>query len=147
VRIEKDYEELLRLFHKYKARYCIVGAYAVAYYSRPRYTKDLDLFIDPTPENARKIIKSLNEFGFKRMGLRESDFAQKGRIIQLGYDPIRVDIVTSIDGCTFKEVWRNKASSTYGRQKVYFIGKKELIKNKKAAKRKIDKIDLEYLLV
>lgn len=143
---EKDYEGLLRLFNKNKVRYCIVGAYALAFYATPRYTKDMDILVEPVVGNGRRIIRSLNEFGFKSLRLTEKDFSRKNRIVQLGYEPLRVDILTSIDGCSFKEVWKNKRTSRYGRQKAFFIGRDELIKNKKASKRKQDKVDLGILL-
>ena len=146
MRTEKDYEELLKLFNKNKVKYCIVGAYAVAIYAVPRYTKDIDILIEASKENAQKIIKALNEFGFSSLKLTEKDFVQTEKIIQLGYEPVRVDILTSIEGCDFKEVWENKTKGAYGKQKVFFIGLNELVKNKKASKRKQDKIDLEILL-
>lgn len=146
MKVEKDYEELLRLFNKNRVRYCIVGAYAVALYVKPRYTKDMDILVEPNVENARRIINSLREFGFKKLGLKERDFAQEDKIIQLGYEPVRVDIITSIDGCSFQEIWKNKKEFPYGREKVFFIGINELIKNKKATKRKQDKVDLDMLL-
>jgi hypothetical protein len=145
-KVEKDYEELLRLFNKNKVRYCIVGAYALAFYARPRYTKDMDILVEPAIENAARIIRSLQEFGFKSSALTEKDFSQQNRIIQLGYEPLRVDILTSIEGCSFKEVWRNKITFRYGRQKAFFIGIGELIKNKKSSNRKQDKVDLDILL-
>jgi len=145
-KVEKDYEELLRLFNKNKVRYCIVGAYALAFYARPRYTKDMDILVEPAIENAARIIRSLQEFGFKSLALTEKDFSQQNRIIQLGYEPLRVDILTSIEGCSFKEVWRNKITFRYGRQKAFFIGIGELIKNKKSSNSKQDKVDLDILL-
>lgn len=74
MRIEKDYEELLRLFNKNKVKYCIVGAYAVAFYSKPRYTKDIDIVVQPEEENARRVLKALEEFGFGSLRLKEKDF-------------------------------------------------------------------------
>jgi len=145
MKVEKDYEELLRLFNKNNVKYCIVGAYAVAFYAVPRYSKDMDILIEPDVKNAKRIIKSLNEFGFKCLELTEKDFSQEGKIIQLGYEPVRVDIVTSIEGCDFKEVWKNKTCGRYGAQKVFFIGVDELIKNKKVSGRKQDEIDLDVL--
>jgi len=145
MRVERDYEELLKLFNRNKVRYCIVGAYALAFYARPRYTKDIDLLVKPDIENGKRIIKALNEFGFKSLRLSTRDFSKSGKVIQLGYEPLRVDILTSLKGCTFNEVWKNKIIGKYGRQKVYFIGMKELLKNKKASKRKQDKVDLEIL--
>lgn len=146
MRIEKDFEELLELFNKNDVRYCIVGAYAVAFHARPRYTKDMDILVEPEVTNAQKVVKSLNEFGFKSLGLTDDDFSRKGMIIQLGYEPVRVDIITSIEGCDFVEVWKNKKSGMYGSEKVFFIGKDELIKNKRISSRKQDKIDLDILL-
>ena len=146
MRVEKDYEELLKLLNKNKVRYCVVGAYAVAFYATPRYTKDMDIFIKPCIENAHRVIKTLNEFGFKRLKLKEKDISRKGKIIQLGYEPVRVDIMTSIEGCSFEEAWKTKISATYGRQKIFFIGINELLKNKRTSKRKQDKIDLDILL-
>lgn len=146
VKAEKDYEELLRLLNKYKVRYCIVGAFAVAFYAVPRYTKDMDIFVEPSKENAERILNVLRDFGFNTLKLSSSDFSYKGSIIQLGYEPIRVDIITSIDGCTFDEVWRNKKIGRYGKERIYFIGLNELIKNKQASKRKQDEADIEMLL-
>lgn len=146
MKVEKDFEELLELFNKNKVKYCIVGAYAVALYAKPRYTKDMDILVEPSIKNAHKIIKSLNGFGFKNLGLAETDFSQKNKIIQLGYEPVRVDIITSIEGSSFKQIWKNKKISQYGKQKVFFIGINELIKTKKASTRKQDKLDLDILL-
>lgn len=143
---EKDFEELLRLFNKHTVKYCVVGAFAVAFYAIPRYTKDIDVFVKTSKKNANRILDALNEFGFGTLKLSINDFCQEGRIIQLGYEPVRVDIITSIDGCTFDEVWKNRREGRYGKEKVYFIGLNELIKNKQASKRKQDKVDLEMLL-
>ena len=146
MKVEKDYEELLGLFNKNKVKYCIVGAYAVALYAKPRYTKDIDILVEPNEDNSRRIKKALNEFGFKSLGLTETDFSTRGKIIQLGYEPVRVDLITSIAGLSFKEIWANKKIANYGKEKVFFIGKDELIKAKNASGRKQDKADLEILL-
>ena len=146
MKTEKDFEELLKLFNKNKVRYCIVGAYAVAFYAEPRYTKDMDIFVEPDKDTARRIIKSLAEFGFKSLTLEEKDFIRKGKIIQLGYEPVRIDLITSIEGCDFKEVWKNRAIGFYGKQKVIFIGFDELIKNKKKSGRKQDSVDISILM-
>ena len=79
------------------------------------------------------------------MGLKEEDFSQKGMIIQLGYEPIRVDIITSINGCNFQEVWEKKQTGTYGKEEAFFISRDELIKNKEISNRKQDKVDLDIL--
>jgi len=145
MKTEKDLEELLRLFNKNKVRYCIVGAYAVAFHAEPRYTKDMDIFVEPDKDNANRIIKSLKEFGFGSLSLEEKDLIRKGKIIQLGYEPLRIDLMTSIDGCGFKEAWDGKAIGVYGKQKAIFIGLNELIKNKKKTGRKQDEVDISIL--
>ncbi|MDP8215275.1 MAG: hypothetical protein RAO92_06835 [Candidatus Euphemobacter frigidus] len=145
MRVEKDYEEFLRLLNKNKIKYCIVGAYAVGFYARPRYTKDIDILIEVSKANARKIIQALDEFGFGRLELSEEDFLKEGLIIQLGYEPVRIDLLTSIPGCSFKEIWDHKKLGDYGDEKVIFIGKVELIKSKQASGRKQDEADLELL--
>jgi hypothetical protein len=101
--------------------------------------------VEPTQENALRILKSLNLFGFKSLDLKDKDFTKEGAIIQLGYEPFRIDLITGIEGCSFKEVWRNRATGAYGKQKVNFIGLKELIKNKRASNRKQDQTDIALL--
>ena len=146
MRVERDYEDLLRLFNKNKVKYFIIGAYAVAFYARPRYTKDIDILVEPDIKNGERIIKALKEFGFKSLKLSAKDFAKKGRIIQLGYEPIGVDIITSIPKTNFKEMWRNKKRSKYGDERVFFIGQKDLIKIKKLSGREQDKVDVKILI-
>lgn len=143
--IQKDYEEFLKLLNKHKAKYCVVGAYALAFYAVPRYTKDVDVFIEQTRENAKRVMSALREFGFRSLGLTEEDLMEPGTTIQLGYEPVRIDLVTAIDGCSFKSVWKNRKKGMYGKQKVFFIGLKDLVKNKKASGRKQDKVDLDLL--
>ncbi len=145
MRKEKDYEDLLRLLNYHKVKYCIVGAYAVAFHKRPRYTKDIDILVEPSVENAKKIIQVLIDFGFESLKLTEDDFSKNGNIIQLGYEPVRVDFLTSITGVSFRDVWKNKLRGTYGKEDVFFIGKKELIKNKQQTGRKQDLIDLDLM--
>lgn len=145
MRVEKDYEELLRLLNKHKAKYCIVGSYAVAFYAKPRYTKDIDILIEATPRNGKKLKKALDEFGFKELELSELDFIQKGNIIQLGYEPVRIDILISLQGFDFKDIWENRVEGAYGREKVYFMGLDDLIKSKLLSQRVEDKIDVEVL--
>jgi len=145
MRIEKDYEELLQLLNKHQVKYCIVGAYAIAFYGKPRYTKDIDILIEPSVENGKRIVQALNDFGFGRLDLSEQDFVEEGNIIQLGYEPVRVDIITSITGVGFREAWGNKVTGSYGKEKVFFIGLKELIRSKEMTGRKQDAVDVEIL--
>jgi hypothetical protein len=145
MRVEKDYEEFLRLLNKHKAKYCIVGSFAVAFHAKPRYTKDMDILVETTFQNGKKLIKVLDEFGFKEIGLSETDFVEKGKIIQLGYEPLRIDILTSLEGIHFKEIWKNRVAGAYGREQAFFIGLADLIKSKKLSQRAEDTVDLEIL--
>lgn len=145
--VEPDYEELLRLFNKHRVHYCVIGAYAVAFHAVPRFTKDLDLLVGPSLENGKRIIRALKGFGFGSLDLSSSDFDRPGRIIQLGYEPVRVDLLTSIEGCTFEQVWKHRVTGRYGKQRVAFIGLNELILNKRASCRQQDQADLEILEV
>lgn len=142
---EKDFEELLQLFNKHKVDYCVVGGFAIAFYGMPRYTKDLDLFVRANLTNGKKIIAALKAFGFNSLKISEKDFSKPGLMIQLGYEPLRVDLLTQIDGVTFSEVWKSKKKSKYGSEAIILIGKKELIKNKMASGRKQDLADVEML--
>ncbi|MBM3246904.1 MAG: hypothetical protein FJZ13_06260 [Candidatus Omnitrophica bacterium] len=145
MRIERDFEELLGFFNKNGVRYCIVGAFAVGFYGYPRYTKDIDIFVEPSIENGNKIVKALDDFGFGELKLSPEDFARKGAIIQLGCEPVRADLINSIKGCTFQRAWKNKQVGQYGKEKVFFIGLGELVKSKQATGRRQDKVDIQTL--
>jgi hypothetical protein len=146
MRVERDFAELLELFNKHQVKYCIVGAFAVGFYGYPRYTKDIDILVEPSLRNGRKITKALREFGFGSLDLNPQDFSRKGAIIQLGYEPVRVDIINSIKGTSFQQIWANKTTGPYGKQKVFFIGLQELIINKRLVNRQQDRLDLKLLL-
>ena len=142
---ERDFVELLRLFNKHRVRYCIVGAYALAFHARPRYTKDLDILVEPSIKNGERIVNALKKFGFGQLKLTAEDFVQPGRFIQLGYEPVRVDLLTSLAGFTFEQVWRHRALGRYGNVRALFIGREELIRNKELVGRHQDQADLERL--
>ena len=145
MQIEKDYEELLGLLNRHEVRYCIVGAYALALHTKPRYTKDMDLFVDPTPLNAERILAALQDFGFGSLNLTENDFTEKGQIIQLGFEPVRVDILTDIKGVSFDEVWQQRVTANYGKIEANFINLENLIKSKRSSGRAQDYADLQAL--
>jgi len=144
--MEKDYEEFLELLNKNNVRYCIIGSYALAFHAKPRYTKAIDILIEASSENAKKLLNALSEFGFGSLDLSVEDFTQVGKIIQLGYEPVRIDIMTSLKGLDFNSVWRNRVQGLYGNQTVNFIDRQNLIKSKKISNRTQDKADLELLL-
>jgi len=136
---------LLELLNGKKVEYLIVGAYALAFHGHPRFTGDIDIFVNSTDENARKIIEALNEFGFESLGLEPDDFQEPDNIIQLGFSPIRIDFLTSIDGVTWDEALNGAVTGTYGDIPVKYLGKNEFIKNKKASGRLKDLADIEEI--
>ena len=146
VKTEKDYEEFLELLNKHDVRYCVIGAFALAFHARPRYTKDMDILVESTTDNAKKLLTALDEFGFGSLNLTVEDFTTQGNIIQLGYEPVRIDIITSIKGLEFTDIWESRIQGSYGKQTVNFIDRQNLIQSKKLSNRAQDKADLELLL-
>ena len=142
-----DFKELLRLFSEKKVEYLIVGGYAVMKYTEPRFTKDLDLWIRNSRENAEKVYQALAEFGapLQNDGLVPEDFMGDGMTYQIGVAPIRVDVLTHISGIQFPEAWQNRVASTFFGVPTHFIALRDLITNKKAAGRSADLQQLELL--
>jgi hypothetical protein len=99
--LPSDWSELLRLLRAHRVRFLIVGAHALAAHGRPRYTADLDLFVEPSERNARRLLGALEEFGFGGLGLWVADFATPGKVVRLGRAPMTVDLLTSISGVSF----------------------------------------------
>jgi predicted nucleotidyltransferase len=141
----QDFKEFIELLIKNKAEYLIVGGYAVGIHGHPRYTGDLDIWLNPTPQNAEQILKSVNEFGFSSFKLTLEDFTKPGNVIQLGYPPLRIDLLTEIDGVTFEECYKNRKEVTIEDLKVNFIGYNDLLKNKKETGRPRDIDDIDNL--
>lgn len=142
---QKDFRELLELFNKHKVEYVIVGAYALAFHGCPRYTGDLDLLVKSDPNNAKKIIEAIKEFGFESLNLTIEDFSSPEKVVQLGIPPIRIDLITSLTALTWEQVESHKVKGEYGSIPVYFIGKTELITNKKSLGRHKDLADIESI--
>ena len=141
----QDFREFIELLIKNKAEYLIVGGYAVGIHGHPRYTGDLDIWLNATPKNAEQILKSVNEFGFSSFKLNEADFTKPGNVIQLGYPPFRIDLLTELDGVVFEECFKNRKEIIIENLKVNFIGYNDLLKNKKESGRPRDLDDIENL--
>jgi hypothetical protein len=140
-----DLIDLLAALNAAGARYLLVGAYAFAFHGRPRATKDSDIFIDNTPENARRVWNALLAFGAPLSDLREDDLSAVDTFFIMGRPPNQIDIITTIEGVSFAEAWPNRVESTYGDVAVSYIGRADLITNKKAAGRPQDLADVDYL--
>ena len=145
MRIEHDFREFIKLLNSNRVKYLVVGGFAFSYYAEPRFTKDIDFLVEPSMENAQKLMNALAEFGFGDIGLKAEDFTETDQIIQLGNAPLRIDIATSITGVPFEEAWGNKILGKYHTELCFFIGKKELLKNKQALGRPQDIADIHKL--
>ncbi|MFQ6070980.1 MAG: DUF6036 family nucleotidyltransferase [Candidatus Aminicenantales bacterium] len=145
MKVEKDFRDFIALLNRHEAHYLIIGGFAYSFYAEPRFTKDIDILIEQSMENAKKILKALKDFGFTNIGLTEKDFLESGQVIQLGVSPIRIDILTSIKGMDFPSFWENRVVGRYGDMDVFFISKQDLIKCKQASGRKQDLADIEKL--
>lgn len=143
--VQPDFKELLELFNECKVEYLVIGGYALAFHGAPRYTGDIDLFVRPDASNAPRILEALDKFGFGSTGVTAADFEKPGMVIRLGVPPLQVDLATSITGVTWEEAFAGRVRGEYGTVEVYFIGREEFIKNKKAIGRKKDLADLEAL--
>lgn len=141
----QDFKEFVELLNKHEVEYLVVGGYALGIHGYPRYTGDLDVWVNPTIENARKMVNVMDEFGFSSMGLTEKVFSKNGNVIQMGYPPFRIDVLTKPDGVTFDECYKNKIFVDYQGLKISVIGFEDFKKNKKASGRPKDMQDLDNL--
>lgn len=140
-----DFRDLLRAFSDAEVRFLVVGAYAVAAHAEPRATGDLDLWIEPTPENATRAYAALRTFGAPLHELSEADLARPDVVFQIGLPPRRIDLLTSITGVDFAAAWPGRLAVRYGEVPCFVIGRDALIENKRRLGRARDLADLELL--
>ena len=131
----------------YEYKILVGGGYAFAIHARPRFTGDLDIFLEAQQSNAQKVLDALKEFGFGDDGIGLDDLTKPGQVIQLGRSPLRIGLLTSITDVLFADAWHRKAMAKYGEQTVYFIGKEDLIVNKRGSGRKKVLEDLDELVL
>ena len=143
--ISKDFKEFIKLLNEHKVEYLIVGGYAVAFHGYPRYTKDLDVWIWLEMKNATKLLTALKDFGFEKLGLTENDFLDPNLVVQLGYPPNRIDIITDLSGVDFRSCFTQRVKITIDDLEINFIDLENLKKNKKAVGRFQDLADIENL--
>lgn len=142
----QDFKELLKLLKEKKVKYLIVGGQAVNFYSRGKLTEDLDIWIGSSPENAENLMIVLEKFGTGNLKIELSDFLKKDNIIQLGFPPMRIDFLTSIEGLDFGKAYKNKKNGyLFGLRNQPYISFEDLIKNKKKTGRPKDKYDILWL--
>lgn len=143
--ISKDFKEFIKLLNDHEVKYLLVGGYALAFYSRPKFTNDMDIWIEAREENAKKMLKVLTEFGFGDLELIVEDLTSPNKVIQIGYPPLRIDIITSVTGVQFESAYENKIIGSYFDEDVDIISVQDLISNKEAIGRDKDKQDLKWL--
>jgi hypothetical protein len=140
-----DFRDLFARFNAHGVEYLVVGAHALAVHGHVRATKDLDVWVRPDPENAKRVLRALAAFGAPTRELTEADLVEPGLIFQIGVSPVRIDIITSIDGVAFDEAWPARVLTKFAHQPVGVLSRRHLIQNKRATGRTQDLADLERL--
>lgn len=143
--LNPDFREFIESLNDNGVRYLVVGGYAVAFHGHPRYTKDFDVWIEMSEENAARMVAALEQFGFGSLGLTAADFLVPDQIIQLGYPPNRIDILTTLPGVEFSECYPSRIVVDIDGLPVNFIDLENLKRTKRASGRLQDLADLEYL--
>lgn len=141
----KNFKKIIKYLNQEGVEFLIVGAYAVIFYTEPRYTKDLDLWLRPKHENAEAVLKALKKFGVNVKNISAEELCDPGFILHIGKEPDQIDFLMSIEGLTFERAWKNKIRSHYESEKIHLLELKDLIKAKKASGRLQDLIDLKKL--
>jgi len=143
--VNPDFRDLLAAFSAHGVEYLVVGAHALAAHGHVRATKDLDVWVRPSARNATRVLAALTAFGAPLKDLREEDLARPGLVFQIGVAPVRVDVITVIDGVEFEDAWPERLEATLGDLRVPVLSRHHLIANKKAAGRLQDLADVERL--
>ncbi len=143
--LHKDLREFVELLNLNNVEYVIVGAHAMAYHGCPRYTGDLDLLVRPSEENAERLIKTMQDFGFGSLDLTAHSFLEPQTVVQLGVAPNRIDLLTRLTGVDFEVAWEHREKTELDGLRVSMLSKDDLISNKRALGRPKDLADLELL--
>jgi hypothetical protein len=143
--LDQNFKEFVELLNRHKVEYLIIGGYAVIAHGYPRSTGDLDVWVNPTVSNAKKVLHVLKEFGFGGLKIAEKDMSTKGTILQLGYVPLRIDVITAIDGVEFASAFPRRFTKRFSGNIMNFISMQDLKANKARVGRHQDLADLERL--
>jgi len=143
--LDKDFKEFIELLNAHDVQYLVIGEYAVNFHSYPRYTKNIDFWLWMTDENIEKLLQVVKSFGFGSLGLDKNDFSDADNIIQLGYEPYRIDLLTDVNGVDFQECYNRRIDGEIETVKVKFLSIDDLIVAKKNAGRLQDLADAEQL--
>ncbi len=144
--LDNNFREFIALLNEYQVKYLVIGGYAVNFHGYPRYTKDIDFWILLQPDNAQNLLKAIQAFGFGSLGLKEEDFLQAENIIQLGYEPYRIDILMDIEGGNFETCFESRIVFEHEKTIINFLSVEDLIQIKQKAGRLQDLADAEKLI-
>ena len=145
MKINSDFKDLLRSFNAAAVRYLVVGGYAVMVHTEPRYTKDLDLWVEPIEANAVRMIAALKEFGAPTSDIHSSDFIVPDTFFQIGIEPVRIDILTSVTGLDFGAAWQRRVMIDFGGEEAPVLSRQDILAAKIAAGRTRDRKDAKRL--
>jgi len=144
--LAKDFEDFVKLLNLHEVEYMVVGGYALAFHGKPRHTGDLDIWINISKNNAARMLRVLKDFGLSTMGFKKEDFLKPGYISQIGYPPLRIDILNTIDGIEFKDAVQNMNLLALEKDfMINFIGLNDFVKNKQATGRIQDLADIQEI--
>lgn len=143
--LNPDFRDILSTFIGAGVEFLVVGGYALAAHRLPRATKDLDLWVRPSPENAKRVLYALDDFGAPRHGLTTADLEAEGTIYQVGVPPNRVDVITLVEGVQFADAWRDRTEVDIDGLRVPVISRAHLIVNKRTVGRPQDLLDADLL--
>jgi predicted nucleotidyltransferase len=144
--LAKDFEDFIKLLNQHEVEYMVVGGYALAFHGKPRHTGDLDIWIKISKKNASRMLRVLKDFGISALGFKNDDFLKPGYITQIGYPPLRIDILNSIDGVEFEEAVKHMNRIDIETDlPLNYIGLNDFIKNKQASGRMQDLADIQEI--
>jgi hypothetical protein len=144
VKVHPDFDDFVSALNINKVKYVIVGSFALAFHGYPKATGDIDFWIRPTLKNANRLLNTLRDFGFGELDISEGDI-MSDKIIQLGFPPVRIDLIPKLQGLTRDEIWESRIEGKFGKHQVFYIGRSAFIKNKRSLGRHKDLADLELL--
>jgi predicted nucleotidyltransferase len=144
--LNRHFREFIGLLESHGVKFVLVGGYAVGFHGFPRYTGDLDVFVEASAENATRLVKVFADFGFGDLGLKPDDFTGPDMVVEIGREPLKIQILTGIDGVDFARCFSNRIDFEDAGTRIPFIALNELLANKAASPRAKDRIDLEELL-
>ena len=144
MKIHPDFDDFVAALNRNHVEYIIVGSFALAFHGCPRATGDIDFWIRPLFSNAENLLKALQDFGFEKLDISK-DGILSGNIIQLGFPPVRIDLISRLTGLNAEEVWKGRKKGKFGNHDVFYISRREYIRNKRSIGRHKDFADLELL--